>query len=57
MRDESNRPFTTFSARRKKSSATVKVIGQGTGLISINGDDIHYFKRKQDKEQVIVLIN
>lgn len=55
MRDESNRPYTTFTARRKRSNATVKVIGQGTGLISINGKDIHYFERKQDKEQVIIL--
>nr|CAH0100287.1 unnamed protein product [Daphnia galeata] len=53
MKDESNRPYTTFSARRKKSTATVKVIGQGTGLLSINGKDIHYFERKQHKEQVI----
>ncbi|XP_046650664.1 28S ribosomal protein S9, mitochondrial-like [Daphnia pulicaria] len=52
-RDESNRPFTTFSARRKRSNAFVKVIGEGTGLISINGEDILYFKRKQDKEQII----
>lgn len=52
MRDESKRPYMTFSARRKRANASVKVIGQGTGSISINGNDIHYFQRKQDKEQV-----
>lgn len=53
MRGESERPYMTYSARRKTSNATVKVIGQGTGIISINGTDIHFFKREQDKHQVM----
>lgn len=52
MQDECKRSYVVFNARRKRSSATVKVIGSGTGSISINGKDIHYFQRKQDKEQV-----
>ena len=50
--DESKRPFVTFTSRRKRSNSSVKVVGQGTGLISINGKDIHYFNIKQAKEQV-----
>ena len=52
MRDESNRPYMTFNSRRKRANATVKVIGQGSGSIQINGKDIHYFPLKQHKEQV-----
>lgn len=53
MRDESGRPYMTYNARRKTSNATVKVIGQGTGVISINETDIHFFQREQDKKQII----
>lgn len=54
MLDEKKHKFMTFEARRKRSNSSVKVIYPGNGIISINGKDIHYFKRKQDKEQAIV---
>lgn len=56
MRDESGRPYMTYNARRKTSNATVKVIGQGTGVISINETDIHFFQREQDKKQVTCVL-
>ena len=52
IRDESGRPFTEFSSRRKWAKALVKVIGQGTGGIEINGQDILYFEQRKEKEQV-----
>ena len=42
----------TSSGKRKKAIAQVKVIGQGNGLVEINGQDISYFDSRQDREQV-----
>lgn len=38
---------------RKSATANVTVYGRGTGKISINGQDILYFKNHQEREQVI----
>lgn len=51
--DEAKRPYVEFAARRKRANATVRVTGQGSGLIQINESDIHYFSTKQEKEQVL----
>lgn len=53
LRDEVGRPFIEFSSRRKWAKAKVKVIGQGTGRIEINGQDILYFQERKEKEQVL----
>ncbi|XP_076235713.1 mitochondrial ribosomal protein S9 [Calliopsis andreniformis] len=46
------RPFTVSRlCKRKSARAEVKVIGNGSGNISINGQDITYFKDKQSREQ------
>lgn len=52
--DENKRPYVLLdSCARKSSRGTVKVIGHGSGNITINGDDISYFKDIQCREQVI----
>lgn len=44
--------FCISECRRKTAEADVTVISPGTGQISINGEDILYFKNKQCREQV-----
>ncbi|CAK9820069.1 hypothetical protein ANTPLA_LOCUS10484 [Anthophora plagiata] len=50
--DSDNRPFIVSKCARKKSRGEVKVIGNGTGNITINGKDITYFNDIQHREQV-----
>ncbi|XP_076750339.1 mitochondrial ribosomal protein S9 [Xylocopa sonorina] len=52
--DSNNRPFILVDkCMRKSSRGTVKVIGNGSGHITINGRDITYFDNVQCREQVI----
>ncbi|XP_043279260.1 28S ribosomal protein S9, mitochondrial [Venturia canescens] len=47
------RPFVTVKeCRRKSARADVTVIGNGTGKITINGEDLTYFSDIQSREQV-----
>ncbi|KAK0168760.1 hypothetical protein PV327_002530 [Microctonus hyperodae] len=52
--DNQGRPFVTVKdSMRKSSEGVVKVLGNGSGKITINGKDITYFKRIQHREQII----
>ncbi|CAL7948255.1 unnamed protein product [Xylocopa violacea] len=52
--DENKRPFILVDkCMRKSSRGTVKVIGNGSGKITINGQDITYFEDIQCREQII----
>ncbi|XP_012135049.2 mitochondrial ribosomal protein S9 isoform X1 [Megachile rotundata] len=52
--DENNRPYILLkNCARKCARGDVKVIGNGTGNITINGEDISYFTDIQCREQVI----
>ncbi|XP_053637395.1 small ribosomal subunit protein uS9m isoform X2 [Cherax quadricarinatus] len=46
-------PYMAAVGRRKTSTASVTVYGRGSGKISINGEDLLYFKYIQDREQVL----
>lgn len=51
---EDGRQFVTvYECRRKSARATVTIKMPGTGKININGEDIHYFKDVQSKEQLL----
>lgn len=47
-------PFMAAIGTRKTSRANVTVYGRGSGRITINGEDILYYKNIQDREQVSV---
>ncbi|XP_044014113.1 28S ribosomal protein S9, mitochondrial [Aphidius gifuensis] len=50
--NEQGRPFIVVKdCQRKSSTGTVKIWGNGTGLININGKDITYFYDKYHREQ------
>lgn len=52
--DSNDRPFVVIkSCKRKTAVANVKVTGQGSGMITINGKDISYFPLVQDREQIL----
>lgn len=52
--DNDNRPFVLIEkCQRKSSIGQVKVIGNGSGNITINGQDITYFSDMYCREQVI----
>ncbi|XP_029053526.2 28S ribosomal protein S9, mitochondrial-like isoform X2 [Osmia bicornis bicornis] len=52
--DENNRPYILVkNYKRKRAYGDVKVIGNGTGNITINGEDISYFQDIYCREQVI----
>ncbi|XP_076224500.1 mitochondrial ribosomal protein S9 [Nomia melanderi] len=52
--DSNGRPFIeTNNCKRKSSRGNVKVIGKGSGNITINGHDITYFERILHREQII----
>ncbi|XP_042892978.1 28S ribosomal protein S9, mitochondrial-like [Penaeus japonicus] len=46
-------PYMQATGSRKTARANVTVYGRGTGKITINGQDILFFKNPQEKEQVI----
>nr|XP_045595910.1 28S ribosomal protein S9, mitochondrial-like isoform X1 [Procambarus clarkii] len=46
-------PYMVARGKRKWGVANVTVYGRGSGKISINGEDILYFKNIQDREQII----
>ncbi|XP_012351088.1 28S ribosomal protein S9, mitochondrial isoform X2 [Apis florea] len=51
--DSDNRPFVLIEkCQRKTSIGQVKVIGNGSGNITINGQDIAYFSDIQCREQI-----
>ncbi|KAK0089636.1 hypothetical protein PV325_006346 [Microctonus aethiopoides] len=51
--DNQGRPFVIAKdSIRKTSEGEVKLLGNGSGKITINGKDITYFKRIQHREQV-----
>ncbi|KAI4498072.1 hypothetical protein M0802_006896 [Mischocyttarus mexicanus] len=53
MHTEDGKPYVkVFPCKRKSAIATVTVFGEGTGQITINGDDITYFKDMQSRQQV-----
>lgn len=51
--DDDGRTYMTATGKRKWALAQVVVRGQGSGKISINGQDLHYFRNPQEREQVI----
>ncbi|XP_055377444.1 28S ribosomal protein S9, mitochondrial [Condylostylus longicornis] len=52
--DEDGRQYvTTYECLRKKARGDVTVRYPGTGLLVINGQDIHYFDNIQSKEQIL----
>ncbi|KFM81103.1 28S ribosomal protein S9, mitochondrial, partial [Stegodyphus mimosarum] len=53
MTDENGRPYMEMIGNRKLCQAKVIVRGNGTGKVSINGTDIFYFERLQDREQIM----
>lgn len=46
-------PYMNASGSRKTAKADVTVYGRGSGKITINGQDILYFKNPQEREQVV----
>ncbi|XP_076063764.1 small ribosomal subunit protein uS9m-like isoform X1 [Oratosquilla oratoria] len=46
-------PYMTANGRRKTSKSEVTVYGRGSGKITINGQNVLYFERPQDREQVV----
>jgi len=50
--DEAGRPFQTAVGTRKHAKALVKVLGEGSGKVSINGCPITYFQFAQEREQI-----
>nr|XP_008191155.1 PREDICTED: 28S ribosomal protein S9, mitochondrial [Tribolium castaneum] len=52
--DADGRAFiTTYECLRKRARGHVTIRSPGTGKISINGEDISYFKETQGREQVL----
>ncbi|XP_017876838.1 28S ribosomal protein S9, mitochondrial-like isoform X2 [Ceratina calcarata] len=51
--DSNNRPFIVAISGRKSAKSEVKIIGEGSGNITINGKDITYFDNIQCREQII----
>ncbi|XP_014296050.1 28S ribosomal protein S9, mitochondrial [Microplitis demolitor] len=52
--DDQGRPFITVTGCwRNTSTGVVKILGNGSGKITINGQDITYFHHIQYREQVI----
>ncbi|XP_078041953.1 mitochondrial ribosomal protein S9 [Augochlora pura] len=52
--DSNDRPFVIVTpCKRKTATGEVKVIGQGSGNITINGKDIFFFQTVQCREQII----
>lgn len=52
--DENGRSFITiYECLRKSARADVTIIAPGSGKITINGEDITYFKDVQPREQVL----
>lgn len=47
-------PYMQATGSRKTARANVTVYGRGTGKITINGQDILFFKNPQEKEQVSI---
>jgi len=52
--DEDGRPFQTAVGTRKMAKAFVKVMGDGSGKVSINGCPITYFQYPQEREQIVL---
>ena len=52
MFTEEGRPYMTANTWQFTARSTATVYGNGTGIIKINGMDINYFKRHQDREEV-----
>ncbi|XP_015187647.1 PREDICTED: 28S ribosomal protein S9, mitochondrial-like isoform X6 [Polistes dominula] len=58
MYTEDGKPYVkVFPCQRKSAIATVTVFGEGTGKITINGEDISYFKNMQSRQQMNARIN
>ncbi|KAF8786209.1 28S ribosomal protein S9, mitochondrial-like [Argiope bruennichi] len=53
MHDADGRPYMEAEGKRKNCVAKVIVRGNGTGKIKINGFDIFYFPRWNDREQIM----
>jgi len=53
MFKEDGTPYMTASGKRKTCTAEVTVYGNGSGKITVNGDDIRYFEQMQDRTQVM----
>ncbi|XP_054718344.1 28S ribosomal protein S9, mitochondrial-like [Uloborus diversus] len=53
MHDENGRPYMEMMGYKKNCEAKVIVRGNGTGKIMINGQDISYFPKLQDREQIM----
>ncbi|KAI1298714.1 28S ribosomal protein S9, mitochondrial [Halotydeus destructor] len=51
--DESGRPSMTAEGLRKHCKAQVTVLGNGTGLVNINGKDLSYFEHMKEREQIM----
>ncbi|GIY81749.1 28S ribosomal protein S9, mitochondrial [Caerostris darwini] len=53
MQDADGRPYIKSVGYRKSAIAHVTVKGNGTGKVNINGQDIFYFPRLHDREQIM----
>ncbi|KAK6170451.1 hypothetical protein SNE40_018840 [Patella caerulea] len=51
--DSDGREYSEATGRRKTSNATVTVYNNGSGQISINGQDLAYFKDIHQREQLL----